>query len=108
MVCQAGVSAKNGCEADERCLAYLVVPNKLYVCTSTVNYRFVLLVNMIFVTYVVEILETVLVSIHVTIFVTFLVDCQNRLRVQNEMTSQYLLHIKPRTLQIQKERKKVI
>ena len=55
-----------------------------------------------------EILETVLVSIHVTIFVTFLVDCQNRLRVQNEMTSQYLLHIKPRTLQIQNEREKVI
>ena len=55
-----------------------------------------------------EILETIPVSIHVTIFVTFLVDCQNRLRVQNEMTSQYLLHIKPQTLQIQNEREKVI
>ena len=38
----------------------------------------------------------------------FLVDCQEHLRVQNEMTSQYLPHIKPRTLQIRNEHEKVI
>ena len=41
-------------------------------------------------------------------FRDFLVDCQEHLRVQNEMTSQYLLHIKPRTLQIRNEHEKVI
>ena len=54
------------------------------------------------------VLENTLVLIHVTILVTFLVDYQKHLRVHNEMTSQYLLHIEPRTLQILKEREKVI
>ena len=54
------------------------------------------------------VLENVLVSIHVTILVTFLVDCQKHLRVWNEMTPQYLLYLETRSLQILKEREKVI
>ena len=56
----------------------------------------------------VTVLETIIVPILVLILVTFLVDCQRHMLVQNTMMLQNLLHIEPRILQIRNERKKVI
>ena len=55
----------------------------------------------------VAVLETNAVSILVPILLAFLVDCPKHLLVQNKITSQYILHIEPRTLQIQNEHEKV-
>ena len=61
--------------------------------------------------YVVTVLETIVVSIFVSIMVVFLIDCRKHIMlVRNKMTPQHILLIiiEPRTLQIWNELKKVI
>ena len=56
--------------------------------------------------YAVTVFETIIVSILVLIFVTFLIDCQRHMLVQNTMTQQNLLHLSPELFRFRTSAKK--